>query len=151
MLTENQALATQQSRSQPVSHGNEIAVGNLGSVRINYTIIKIDIMPFQDASFINAKTGVNHQDEDVSCCLPAFLMLRVLHCGGISFFDNSLLFVVGQITEGLVLDIPLTPFGVGNLIDEAIGMPADVVELPGPHADSDILNAAFALIFNPPG
>jgi len=60
-----------------------------------------------------------------------------------------LLFVIGQVTDWLVLDIPLAPFVVRPVIAETIGIPADLIELPGPKADRDILDAPFAFILDP--
>jgi hypothetical protein len=59
ILTVNHFSTTQQCRSQPICHRNEIIVRYLGSVQINHTIIKIDIRPFQDACLIDPETTIN--------------------------------------------------------------------------------------------
>ena len=76
-------------------------------------------------------------------------MLGIFYHRGVKFFENLLLFVISQITDGLVLDNPLAPFVVRGVIPEAIGIPADLIELPGPKADGDVLDSPLALTFDP--
>jgi len=78
IIAVNRLLSIQQCRSQTVRHRDKVVIGYLRSVQIDYSIIKIDVRPFQDARFIDAKTGINHQDEDVACGLPTFLVFLVV-------------------------------------------------------------------------
>jgi hypothetical protein len=70
-------------------------------------------------------------------------VLEIVYHRKIKFFENSLLFFIGQKTDRLVLDIPLTPFIVRRVIPEPIGIPADLIELPGPEADGDVVDVAL--------
>ena len=78
-------------------------------------------------------------------------MLRICNHRGIKFFENLLLFVIGQITDWLVFDNPLTPFEFWNLVAEALGVSADLVKLPGPQPDSDVLYSTSTFELHPPG
>ena len=60
-------------------------------------------------------------------------------------------FLIRQITDWLVLDIPLAPFIVRGVIPEALCIPADLVELPRPEANRVVLDPTVSLIFNPAG
>ena len=78
-------------------------------------------------------------------------MLGIFGRGRIKFFESLLLFIIGQITDRLILDVPLAPFVVRRVITEATCIPADLIKLPGSQADGDILDTPLAFIFNPPG
>ena len=128
----NRLPPIQECSPQPIGHRNEIVIGRLGSVQINDAIIEIDIRPFHDTGLIDSEATIDHQDVDISCSLPAVLALWVFNRRRIKFFENSPLFVISQITDGLILDIPFTPFVVRRVIAEAISIPAHLIELPGP-------------------
>lgn len=60
-------------------------------------------------------------------------------------------FIIGQITNWLVLDIPLTPFIYRGVIPETLCIPTDLVELPGPKTDCNVFDSSLAFKFNPAG
>ncbi len=116
ILAINHLSTIQQRNSQPVCHRNKIVIRYLGPVQIDHTIVEIDIRPLQDTGFIDPKSTINHNDENISGSLSSFHMLRVCNYRGIKFFENLLLFLIGQITDRFVLDIPLTPFVFRNVV-----------------------------------
>jgi hypothetical protein len=69
----------------------------------------------------------------------------------IKFFQDSLFFIVSQVTDWFVLYVPFAPFIFGSVISAALCNPADLVGLPGPKTDCDVLDSALAFIFNPAG
>jgi hypothetical protein len=77
-------------------------------------------------------------------------VLGIFYHGRIKFFENLLLFIIGQILDRLILDIPLASFIVRRVIAEAIGIAADLVELAGLQPDGDIFDAPFAFMLDPP-
>ena len=78
-------------------------------------------------------------------------MLWIRDDRGIKFFENLLLFVIGQVTDWLFLDNPLAPLVFRNVVAQSFRIPADLVELSGPEADCDVFDSAFPLKLNPAG
>jgi hypothetical protein len=51
-----------------------VASSITGSVQVDNAIIEIDISPLQYAGLIDPEICINHQDEDISRCLLAFIL-----------------------------------------------------------------------------
>jgi hypothetical protein len=64
-------------------------------------------------------------------------------------FQDSLLFLISQITDRFILDVPRPPLIFRGVISETLCIPADLVELPGPKTNYDVPDPRLAFIFNP--
>ena len=62
-----------------------------------------------------------------------------------------MLFLIGEVTNRFVFDVPLAPLIFRGVVPETFGIPADFIELPGPEADRDVLDSTAAFIFYPAG
>jgi hypothetical protein len=141
VLTFNGLLAIQEGSAKTFGHRDEIIIGHFRSVQVDNTIVEINIWPLHNARFIDPEATIDHKNKNISWCLTGFLVVGVFDWWRIKLFQDSLFFSICQITDGLILYVPFTPFVYRGVISEALCIPADLIELPGPEADCDVLDA----------
>ena len=112
----------------------------IAAPRLNRRVANVLRRLWEETSPISARRNAASKAR-----LAGLFVVGILRPCGIQFPKYPGFLGIGQVTDRFVLDVPVTPLVFRRVVAKPLRMPADLVELPGPQPNRDVLDAMNAL------